>query len=74
MGRTHLWPHHLLLLDHQKNVAPGKYVYSDYCTIPDRSEVDKLCVAIKKYVYTDGDIVEIDDEDLKYWEWDVSWN
>lgn len=58
----------------KKNVAPGKYVYSDYCTIPDRSEVDKLCVAIKKYVYTDGDIVEIDDEDLKYWEWDVSWN
>ena len=49
-------------------------MYSDYCTIPDRSEVDKLCVAIKKYVYTDGDIVEIDDENLKYWEWDVAWN
>lgn len=58
----------------KKNVAPGKYVYSDYCTIPNRSEVDKLHVAVKKFVYTDGKIVETEDEYLKYWEWDVSWN
>ena len=58
----------------KKEIAPGQSAYSDYCTIPDRSEVDKLCVAVKKYVYTDGDIVEIDDENLKYWEWDVTWN
>ena len=57
----------------KKNVAPGKYVYSDYCTIPNRSEVDKLHVAVKKFVYTDGMIVETEDENLKYWEWDVSW-
>lgn len=58
----------------KKNVAPGKYAYSDYCTIPNRSEVDKLHVAVKKFVYTDDDIIEIADENLKYWEWDVSWN
>ena len=58
----------------KKNIAPGKSAYSDYCTIPDRSDVDKLHVAIKRFVYTDGTIVEIEDENLNYWEWTVTWN
>lgn len=57
----------------KKNVAPGKSVYSDYCTIPDRSEVETLHVAIKKFIYTDGTIVEIKDDDLDYWKWTINW-
>ena len=58
----------------KKNIAPGKSAYSDYCTIPDRSDVDQLHVAIKKFVYTDGTIVEIEEKDLNYWKWTVTWN
>lgn len=58
----------------KKNVAPGKSVYSDYVTIPDRSEVDKLHVGIKRYVFEDGIVVEHDDADVDYSQWTIEWN
>ena len=58
----------------KKNVAPGKSVYSDYCTIPDRSEVDKLYVGVKRCVYTDGTVVEYDDWDVEYSSWTITWD
>lgn len=58
----------------KKNVGPGKSVYSDYVTIPDRSDVDKLHVGVKRYVYDDGTVIEHNDWDVDYSTWTVTWN
>lgn len=58
----------------KKSVAPGKSVYSDYCTIPDRSDVDKLYVGVKRCVYTDGTVVEYDDWNVEYSSWTITWD
>lgn len=56
-----------------KKIAPGKTAYSDWVTLPDRSQVDQLHCAIKRVVDTDGKIWETQDFKLEYWYWDVEW-
>lgn len=55
----------------KRKIAPGKYGYSDYVTLPDYSDVDTLHVAVQKYLYADGEVVEFDEEELEYWTWTV---
>ena len=52
-----------------KKVAPGKTVKSDYIVMPDYSKVARIYIAIKKVVFTDGEVRENDATD--YWWWDT---
>ena len=56
-----------------KKIAPGKTAYSDWVTLPDRSQVEQLHCAIKRVINTDGKIKETKDSELEYWYWDVEW-
>ena len=48
-------------------VAPGKTVYSDYITMPNRSQIDQIYVGISKVIYTDGTVVEADNIEYSSW-------
>lgn len=50
-----------------KKVAPGKSVFSDYMTLPDRSRISTVYVGIKKIIFTDGTIRENDSMNYSYW-------
>lgn len=50
-----------------KDVRPGKTVYSDYFTLPNRSEIDRVYVGVKKMRYDDGTTEEVYDVDYFYW-------
>ena len=52
----------------QKNLAPGKTVYSDYVTIPNRNEISKIYCGIHKVKYADGTIVIVDNVQYSNWE------
>lgn len=54
-----------------KRIAPGETVYSDYITMPNRSQVDRMYVAISRIVYSDGTVRENNDPDYFYW--DITW-
>ncbi len=52
-----------------KTVKPGKSVYSDYITMPDCSQIDRIYVGIHKIVYTDGTIKTA--SPIDYWWWQI---
>ena len=54
----------------EKTVSPGETVYSDYITMPDKSQVDTVYAGIHKIIYTDGTIKEASPVDYYYWEID----
>ena len=54
----------------EKTVSPGQTVYSDYITMPDKSQVDTVYAGIHKIIYTDGTIKEASPVDYYYWEID----
>ena len=51
----------------KKNVGPGEVVYSEYFTVPCRSEVDRVYFGINRIVYSDGTVVNA--SDIEYWYW-----
>ena len=53
-----------------KKVAPGKTVYTEYITVPDRSEIAKLYACVSRVVFTDGTIRE--NEEVN--DYSDSWN
>lgn len=54
----------------KREVAPrGGVVYSDYLTVPKRSEVDKVYFGINRIVYSDGTVVEA--SKIDYWNWTI---
>ena len=57
----------------KKNVKPGETVYTDWITIPNRKEISKVEVAIKKEVDDCGAITEVPDNELNFWYWNVDW-
>lgn len=57
----------------KKNVKPGETVYTDWITIPNRKEISKVEIAIKKEVDDCGVITEVPDNELDFWYWTVDW-
>ena len=47
----------------------GGVVYSDYLTVPCRSQVDKVYFGINRAVYSDGTVVEA--SKIDYWNWTI---
>lgn len=39
-------------------VAPGKTLYTDYVSLPKRSQISKACAGIHKVIFTDGTVRE----------------
>lgn len=54
-----------------KNVSPGKTVYSDYLTIPDRSKINDVYCGIHKVAYTDGSTYTVPDYQIDYCSWNI---
>ena len=54
-----------------KNVPPGKKVYSDYFILPSRSQIAKVYFAIHKVKLWDGSVVTIEDDDIHYLYWTI---
>ena len=51
-----------------KNVSPGKSVYSDYITIPYRSDIKEVYCGINKIACTDGTVYTYPSVDYSCWE------
>lgn len=55
-----------------KNVKPGATVYSDYVTMPDRSEINTIYCGISRIIYTDGSIETLEDDEVDYSAWSIA--
>lgn len=53
-----------------KNIAPGKSAYSNYITLPKRSEISRIYCGIRKVTYSDGDVCIIPHSEIEYTYWD----
>ena len=51
----------------QKEIAPGRTVYSDYVTIPNRDEIAKIYCGIHQVTYTDGSTAAAGKVDYASW-------
>lgn len=51
----------------KKTVGPEQIVYSDYLTVPCRSQVDRVYFGINRIVYDDGTVMTA--TDINYWYW-----
>ncbi len=50
-----------------KNVKSGGKIYSDYVTLPNRNNISKVYCGIHKIMYSNGEIVELDNIDYASW-------
>jgi peptidoglycan hydrolase-like protein with peptidoglycan-binding domain len=51
------------------NVKPGETVYSNYITLPDRSQIAQIHCGISKVVYSDGTTESLKDSMIDFWTW-----
>ena len=54
-----------------KTVAPGKTIYSDYITIPGRSNISKVSCGIHQIAYTDGTTYTVPENRIEYATWTI---
>lgn len=55
----------------EKTVKPGKTVYTDYVTLPNRSEIDKVYCGVYRILYSDGTTYTAPIFDIPYVYWEI---
>ena len=55
-----------------KNVKPGATIYSDYVTMPDRSEINLIYCGISRIIYADGSVEALEDDEINYFSWSIT--
>ena len=54
-------------------LKPGEKAYTDWVALPNRSEIDRVYCGIKRLSYSDGTVVEFDDDEIEFCYWLIEW-
>ena len=54
-------------------LKPGEKAYTDWVELPDRSEIDRVYCGIKRLSYSDGTVVEFEDDEIDFCYWVIEW-
>ncbi|MGN0774138.1 MAG: hypothetical protein ACI4MP_10180 [Candidatus Ventricola sp.] len=52
-------------------LKPGEKAYTDWVALPERREIDRVYCGIKRLSYSDGTIVEFDDDEIEFISWTI---
>lgn len=58
----------------EKKITPGKSAYSNYITLPKRSEISRIYCGIRKIIYSDGSVCIIPHSEIEYTCWNYKRN
>ena len=56
-----------------REIKPDGNGWSEYVWLPRRKDIDRVYVGIKRVVYTDGTVEVVDDDDIDYRYWTITW-
>lgn len=54
-------------------LKPGEKAFTDWVTLPDRSDIDRVYCGIKRLSYSDGTVVEFEDDEIEFRYWLIEW-
>ena len=54
-------------------LKPGEKAYTDWVALPKRDEIDRVYCGIKRLSYSDGTVVEFEDDEIEFLYWTIEW-
>ena len=54
-------------------LKPGEKAYTDWVLLPERREIDRVYCGIKRLSYSDGTVVEFEDDEIEFRYWLIEW-
>lgn len=67
-GTDHYYKHTSKL-----TLKPGEKAYTDWVLLPERREIDRVYCGIKRLSYSDGTVVEFEDDEIEFAYWTIKW-